>query len=145
MVKILYLIVWETSDKSYCVYVFFDLYLFGFSLEICFPKTITFVCTRSTIFLPMVTLRQPLKNKNLFSLTLNILGSYMIFTVFARKKFSFPKEEKRFVLVDHNGRPDLWWKPAISIPSRSIYFTLTIRIRVAQNSFLVGVTNYHAN
>ena len=33
MVKILYLIVWETSDKSYCVYTFFDLYLFGFSLD----------------------------------------------------------------------------------------------------------------
>ena len=37
MAKILYLIVWETFDKSYCVYVSFDLYLFGFSLEICFP------------------------------------------------------------------------------------------------------------
>ena len=34
MVKILYLIMWETSDKSYCVYVPFDLYLFG--LEIYF-------------------------------------------------------------------------------------------------------------
>ena len=30
MVKILYLIMWETSDKSYCVYVPFDSYLFGF-------------------------------------------------------------------------------------------------------------------
>ena len=37
MAKILYLIVWETFDKSYCVYVSCDLYLFGFSLEICFP------------------------------------------------------------------------------------------------------------
>ena len=23
--------------KGYCVYVFFDLHLFGFSLEVCFP------------------------------------------------------------------------------------------------------------
>ena len=37
MVKILFLIVWQTFDNSYCVYVFFDFYLFGFSLEICFP------------------------------------------------------------------------------------------------------------
>ena len=37
MIKILYLVVWETFDKSSCVYVLFDLYLFGFVLEICFP------------------------------------------------------------------------------------------------------------
>ena len=42
MVKTLYLIVWETSDKSYCVYVLLDLYLFGFSLEICVPYTIMY-------------------------------------------------------------------------------------------------------
>ena len=33
MIKILYLIMWETSDKSYCVYVSFDLFLFGFCLD----------------------------------------------------------------------------------------------------------------
>ena len=37
MIKIIYLILWETFDKSCCVDVLFDLYLFGFSLEICFP------------------------------------------------------------------------------------------------------------
>ena len=59
------------------------------------------LCISSTIFLPMVTLWQPLKNKNphkpelwnttlkyknLFSLTSKILGSYMwVFTVLKLK------------------------------------------------------------
>ena len=47
---------------------------------------------------------------------MNILGSYILYL--QEKKFSFPKEEKRFVLVNHNGCSDHWWKPAISIPSR---------------------------
>ena len=37
MVKILDLIVSETMTNGYCVYVFFDLRLFGISLEVCFP------------------------------------------------------------------------------------------------------------
>ena len=35
--QILYLIAWEMLDKSCHVYVFFDLHLFRFLLEICFP------------------------------------------------------------------------------------------------------------
>ena len=101
---------------GYCVYVFFDLHLFGFSLEVsifsiklpCKYRQLMFfldidslpLCISSTIFLPMVTLWQPLKNKNLLrpnqpelwkttlndknlsSLTSKILGSYMwVFTV----------------------------------------------------------------
>ena len=53
-----------TKSKLCMLYVFFDLHLFGFSLEIqyIFHKPL---CSSSTIFLPMVTLQQPLKNKNL--------------------------------------------------------------------------------
>ena len=36
------LIVGKTTDKKLlCIYVFFDLRLYGFSLKICFPETIS--------------------------------------------------------------------------------------------------------
>ena len=98
MVKILYFNCMRTTRENTLLY--WNVLMFFMELD-CLPS-----CISNTIFLPMVTLWQPLKNnnlkehshaelwkttlkyKNLFSLTSKILGSYMwVFTVWGTGNF----------------------------------------------------------